>query len=60
MDRSLGRCGSERIGRDEEGTSSGRSELGGYAAILRHTPDTQDFVTATDSWTKFPLKTTKR
>jgi hypothetical protein len=29
MDRSLKRC-SERIGRDEEGTSSGRAELGGY------------------------------
>ena len=29
MDSSLKRCGSERIGRDEEGTSSGRAELGG-------------------------------
>ena len=34
MDRSLQSCGSERIGREEEGTSSGRAELGGYAAIL--------------------------
>ena len=25
------------------------SELGGYAAILKRTPDTQDLVTATDS-----------
>jgi len=49
MDSSLKRCGSERIGRDEEGTSSGRAELGGYAAILKRTPDTQDLVTATDS-----------
>ena len=49
MDRSLKRCGSERIGRDEEGTSSGRAEPGGYSAILKHTPDTQDLVTVTDS-----------
>ncbi len=28
MDSSLKHCGSERIGRDEEGTSSGRAELG--------------------------------
>ena len=49
MDSSLKRCGSERIGRDEEGTSSGRAELGGYTAILKRTPDTQDLVTATDS-----------
>ncbi len=49
MDNSLKRCGSERIGRDEEGTSSGRAELGGYTAILKHTPDIQDLVTATDS-----------
>ena len=48
MDRSLKRCGSERIGRDEEGTSSGRAELGGYAAILKRTPDTQDLITVTD------------
>jgi hypothetical protein len=41
MDSSLKRCGSERIRRDEEGTSSGRAELGGYAAILKRTPDTQ-------------------
>ena len=49
MDGSLERCGCGRIGRDEEGTSSGRAELGGYAAILKRTPDTQDLVTATDS-----------
>jgi hypothetical protein len=49
MDSSLKRCSSERIGRDEEGTSSGRPELGGYAAILKRTPDTQDLVTVTDS-----------
>ncbi len=49
MDSSLKCCGCERIGRDEEGTSSGRAELGGYAAILKCTPDTQDLVTATDS-----------
>jgi ribonuclease HI len=40
---------SKRIGRDEEGTSSGRADLGGYAASLKRTPDTQDLVTATDS-----------
>ncbi len=49
MDSSLKRCGSERIGRDEEGTSSGRAKLGGYTAILKRTPGTQDLVTATDS-----------
>ena len=49
MDRSLERCNSERIGRDEEGTSSGRVDLGGYAVILKNTPDTQDLVTVTDS-----------
>ncbi len=49
MDSSLKRCGSERIGRDEEGTSSGRAELGGYTVILKRTPDTQDLVTVTDS-----------
>ena len=49
MDSSLKCCGSERIGRDEEGTSSGREELGGYSAILKSTPDTQDLVTVTDS-----------
>jgi ribonuclease HI len=49
MDRSLERCGSERIGSDEEGTCSTRAELGGYAAILKRTPDTQDLVTATES-----------
>ena len=48
MDRSLKRCDSERIGRDEEGTSSGRTELGGYTVILKHTPDTQDLLTSTD------------
>jgi hypothetical protein len=42
-------CVSERIGRDEEGTSSGREKLGGYTAILKHTPVTQDLVTTTDS-----------
>ncbi len=49
MDRSLEHCVSERRGHDEEGTSSGRAELGGYTAILKNTPDTQDMVTATDS-----------
>jgi ribonuclease HI len=47
LDRS--KCGSERIGREEEGTSSGRAEIGAYAAILRRTPDHEDLVTATDS-----------
>ncbi len=47
LDRS--RCGSERIGREEEGTSSGRAEMGTYAAILRRTPDHEDLLTATDS-----------
>ncbi len=47
MDRS--KCGSERVGREEEGTSSGRAEMGAYAAILRRTPDHEDLVTATDS-----------
>ena len=49
MDSSLKRCGRERIGRDEEGTSSGRAVLGGYTAILKRSPDTQDLLTATDS-----------
>ena len=49
MDSSLKRYGSERIGRDEEETSSERAELGGFAAILKPTPDTQDLVTVTDS-----------
>jgi hypothetical protein len=49
MDISLKHCGRKRIGCDEEGTSSGRVELGGYTTILKHTPDTQDSVTATDS-----------
>jgi hypothetical protein len=30
-------------------TSSGRVESGGYTVILKHTQDTQDLVTATDS-----------
>ena len=47
LDRS--KCGSERVGREEEGTSSGRAEMGAYAAILRRTPDNEDLVTATDS-----------
>jgi len=47
LDRS--RCGSERIGREEEGASSGRAEMGAYAAILRRTPDQEDLVTATDN-----------
>ena len=47
LDRS--RCGSERIGREEEGTSSGRAEMGAYAAILRRTPDHEDLLTRTDS-----------
>ena len=49
MDRSLEHCGSKRIGRDEEGTSSGREELGRYEVIVKRTPDTQDLVTETDS-----------
>jgi ribonuclease HI len=47
LDRS--KCGSERIRREEEGTSSGRAEMGAYAAILQRTPDHEDLVTATDS-----------
>ena len=47
LDRS--KCGSERIGREEKGVSSGREEMGTYAAILRRTPDHEDLVTATDS-----------
>ncbi len=47
LDRS--KCGSERIGREEEGTSSGRVEKGAYTEILRHTPDHEDLLTATDS-----------
>jgi hypothetical protein len=47
LDRS--KCGSERIGREEEGSSSGRAEMGAYAAILRRTPDHEDLVTVTDS-----------
>ncbi len=43
------KCGSERIGSEEERTSSGRAEMGVYAAILRRTPDHEDLVTATDS-----------
>jgi hypothetical protein len=49
MDSSLKRCGSERIGCEEEGTSSGRAELTGYTAILKYTPDSQDLVTVTDN-----------
>ena len=47
LDRS--KCGSERIGREEEGASSGRVEMGPYAVILRRTPDHEGLVTATDS-----------
>jgi len=47
LDRS--KCGSDRVGREEEGTSSARAEIGAYAAILRRTPDHEDLVTATDS-----------
>jgi hypothetical protein len=47
LDRS--KCGSERIRREEEGASSGRAEMGAYAAILRRTLDHEDLVTATDS-----------
>jgi ribonuclease HI len=47
LDRS--RCGSERVGREEEGVSSGRAEMGAYTVILRHTPDHQDRITVTDS-----------
>ena len=47
MDRS--KCGSERIGREEDGASSGRAEMGAYTVILRRTPDHEDLVTATDS-----------
>ena len=42
LDRS--KCGSELLGREEEGTSSGRVEMGAYSAILRHTPDHQDLI----------------
>jgi len=45
LDRS--KCGSENIGREEEGASSGRAEMGAYAAILRHTLDHEDFITVT-------------
>jgi ribonuclease HI len=47
LDRS--KCGSEHIGREEEGSSSGRAEMGAYAAILRRTPDHEDLVTTTDN-----------
>jgi hypothetical protein len=47
MDHS--KCGSERVGREEEGANSGRVEMGAYAAILRRTPDREDLVTTTDS-----------
>jgi hypothetical protein len=40
MDRSLESCGSERIGREEEGMSSGRAEWGqGGKASLANTVD---------------------
>ena len=35
MDRTLKICDSERIGREEEGTSSGIMDLGGYVVILK-------------------------
>jgi hypothetical protein len=38
--------GSEHIGREEEGTSSGRSEMGTHTVILRLTPDHEDLITA--------------
>jgi hypothetical protein len=38
------KCGSERIGREVEGKSSGRAEMGTYAAILRRTPDHEDLL----------------
>jgi hypothetical protein len=41
------KCGSERVGREEEGARSGRVEMGTYAAILRRTPDHEDLVTRT-------------
>lgn len=47
LDRS--KCGSELVGREEEGTRSGRVEMGAYVVILRRTPDHEDLVTATDS-----------
>jgi hypothetical protein len=46
LDRS--KCGSEHIGREEEGASSGRAEMGSYSAILRRTPDHEDLITSTD------------
>ena len=49
VEGSQGRGGRERIGREEEGTSSGRSEMETYTTILRHTPDHEDLVTVTDS-----------
>jgi hypothetical protein len=47
LDRS--KCGSERIGREEEGTILGRTEMGAYAGILRRTPDHEDLFTGADS-----------
>ena len=47
LDRS--KCGSERIGREEEGTSSGRVEMGDYSVILQRTPDYEDLLTGTDT-----------
>ena len=40
LDRS--KSGSERVGREEEGTSSGRVEMGVYTVILRRTPDQKE------------------
>ena len=40
LDRS--KFGSERVGREEEGTSSGRAEMGVYTVILRRIPDHED------------------
>ncbi len=46
FDRS--KCGSEHIRREKEGASSGRVEMGSYTVILRHNPDNEDFIAATD------------
>ena len=47
-DREEGHKGTKiGIGRKQEGTISGRVETGGYAVILRHTPDNEDLVTTT-------------
>jgi hypothetical protein len=47
LDRS--KCGRENIGREEEGTSLGRVEMGSYTVILRLTLDHEASVTATDN-----------